>query len=149
MWMNKRMRALLAAGLVALAAPGWADPAADQSAVRQVLMSQFDKPEARLQVEPVVVSGDTALASWAQGERGGRALLRRHKGHWGIAVCGGDGLKEVALLKDAGVPASDAKALVAALQSAESRLTAQQRARFASFDGLVKMDAQGAHPKGH
>lgn len=118
---------------------------ADAAAVRQVLMSQFDKPEARLQVEPVAVSGNAAVASWAQGERGGRGLLFCRHGQWQIALCAGDGLKGTQLLREAGVSARDADAIARALARGEARLTSAQRAKFAAFDGIVRMGAGGEH----
>ena len=48
----------------------------DEAGIRQVLMTTFDKPEARMQVEPIVVQAEHAVAGWIQGERGGRALER-------------------------------------------------------------------------
>jgi hypothetical protein len=39
----------------------------------------FDKPNETLSVGPVVVSGNHAVADWAQGDMGGRALLRRSR----------------------------------------------------------------------
>lgn len=122
---------------------------ADADAVRQVLMSQFDKPDTRLQVEPVAVSGNAAVASWAQGERGGRALLFHRGGQWQIALCAGDGLKGTQLLREAGVSARDADAIARALASGEARLTPAQRAKFAAFDGIVRMGARGEHPPVH
>lgn len=139
----------IAAGLLAAPALAADSPPADAAAVRQVLMAQFDKPEARLEVDPVAVSGDAAVASWAQGERGGRALLFRHGGQWQIALCAGDGLKGTRLLREAGVSARDADAIARALATGESRLTAKQRARFAAFDGVVHMGAGGRHPPAH
>lgn len=124
-------------------------PHDDVAAIRHTLMAQFDKPEARLQVEPVAVSGNAAVASWAQGERGGRALLFRHSGQWQIALCAGDGLKGTQLLREAGVNARDAEAIARALASGEARLTPAQRAKFASFDGIVRMGAGGQHPPVH
>lgn len=141
------LRTTLAATLfcVSLAATA-ADATADRNAVRHVLMAQFDKPEARLQVEPVVVVGDAALAGWAQGERGGRALLFRKGNQWQIAVCGGDGLKDAKVLHDAGIEPADAQALATSLVAAEARLPAAQRAKFSTFDGLMRMGAEGQHP---
>lgn len=129
--------------------PAFAADTPDTAAVRHVLMAQFDKPEARLQVEPVAVSGDAAVASWAQGERGGRALLLRRGGHWNIALCAGDGLKGTKLLLDAGVKARDAEAIAKALAAAEAKLTPAQRAKFSTFDGVVQMGADGQHPPEH
>ena len=65
----------------------------DNSAVRQLLMNMYDKPEALLGVEAVVVEQDAAIADWSKGELGGRALLRRKDGVWYIAICAGDALK--------------------------------------------------------
>lgn len=124
-------------------------PRDDAAAIRHTLMAQFDKPEARLQVEPVAVSGQAAVASWAQGERGGRALLFRKGSQWQIALCAGDGLKGTQLLREAGVSARDAEAIARALAAGEARLTPAQRAKFATFDGVVRMGAEGEHPPAH
>jgi hypothetical protein len=125
---------------------GQATDSPDQAQVRQVLMHSFDKPEARLQVEPIVVRGDFALAGWTQGERGGRAMLKRHGNAWQVHVCGGDGLKDPKVLQDAGLAARDASALAQALISQEAKLPAAVRAKFSSFNGLMRMDAHGQHP---
>lgn len=137
--------AAVAICVTALATQAMAADSADQLHVRQVLVSTFDKPESRLQVDPVVVQGDHAIAGWTQGERGGRALLRRHGGTWQITACGGDGLKDVSTLVDAGIPVADVKVLVQALGAEEARLPAAQRAKFSTFDGLMRMNAQGTH----
>lgn len=121
----------------------------DRAGVNQVLMSQFDRPDARLTVDPVVVSGDAALAGWSQGERGGRALLFRTGHGWQIALCGGDGLKDAKVLREAGVKGAAADTLARQLAAAEARLPAAHRARFSTFDGLLRMDASGAHPPTH
>lgn len=131
--------------MTALVGPATAADSTDQRHVREVLMSTFDKPESRLQVDPVVVQGDHAIAGWTQGERGGRALLRRHGGAWQITACGGDGLKDATTLVDAGIPAAEVKTLVQTLGAAEARLPATQRAKFSTFDGLMRMNAQGTH----
>lgn len=140
----------LAASLLAAPHVLAADPTpTDAAAVRHVLMAQFDKPETRLEVDPVAVSGNAAVASWAQGERGGRALLFRHGGQWQIALCAGDGLKGTRLLREAGVSARDADAIARALAAGEARLTPAQRARFSAFDGVVRMGVGGQHPPAH
>jgi hypothetical protein len=61
----------------------------DSQAVTTTLMATFDRPDARLKVEPVIVDCDVAIAGWAQDGRGGRALLRRVSGHWKIILCAG------------------------------------------------------------
>lgn len=141
---------LLAAGLACACLGATASGAAtDQAAVRHALMTEFDKPDARLTVDPVIVVGSHAVASWAQGARGGRALLARRGAAWQITLCAGDGVRSVNLLREAGVPRADAEALAKGLASAEAQLPAAQRAKFASFDGVVRMDANGQHPPAH
>ncbi|MFM2119734.1 MAG: hypothetical protein RL722_1202 [Pseudomonadota bacterium] len=124
-------------------------PATDLAAIRQVLMAQFDRPDARLQVHPVVIEGAHAVAGWRQGERGGRALMKRVGQEWQIALCAGAGLTQASLLKEAGLSAVAADALATKLAKAESALDATSRKRFDSFEGVVKMDAQGHHPPAH
>ena len=46
-------------------------------AIVALLRHSFDRPDAPLAVEPVVVNGDDAVAGWSQGGTGSRALLRR------------------------------------------------------------------------
>lgn len=121
------------------------DPAAVQQ-IRDVLMQRFDRPEARLAVEPVVVAGDDAVASWAQGERGGRALMRRTDGSWRIVLCSGDALRDAVKLAEMGVPADAASMIAERLTTAEAALPPQQAARFSTFDGVVRMNADGTHP---
>lgn len=118
----------------------------DEAGIRQVLMTTFDKPEARMQVEPIVVQAEHAVAGWIQGERGGRALMRKEGTGWSIVLCGGDGLKDPQALAMAGIEPEAARALVKRLNAAEASLTPAKRARFASFEGTVHMDAQGRHP---
>jgi hypothetical protein len=133
----------------ALVAAARAEPGPDAASIRHAMMSTFDKPEARLTVEPVVVVGPHAVAGWSQGERGGRALLFRHGTDWHITLCAGDGLKEAQVLREAGISASDADTLVAALAAAEAKLPAAQLARFSTFDGVIRMEANGQHPPEH
>lgn len=151
--LSKISRAALMAVALSLCAMATAQAAdvstSDRAGVSRVLMSQFDRPDARLTVDPVVVSGDAALAGWSQGERGGRALLFRTGHGWQIALCGGDGLKDAKVLREAGVKGAAADTLARQLAAAEARLPAAHRARFSTFDGLLRMDASGAHPPTH
>ena len=50
--------------------------ATDAEQAAKAMRDIWDKPDAPLVVEPVVIEGDYALAGWVQLERGGRALLR-------------------------------------------------------------------------
>ncbi|MBU1304386.1 MAG: copper uptake system-associated protein [Alphaproteobacteria bacterium] len=117
-----------------------AQPADDTAAITGMLKGVFETPDAPLSVEPVVVSGEYAIAGWSQGEAGGRALLRKTASGWAVHLCAGDGLKDAGNLAAIGVPAADADALAAALASAEAHLDPALLAKFASFDGTVMVD---------
>ena len=119
--------------------PARADPA-EETRVSAALHGMFDRPEARLNVAPVVVSGDHAIADWAQGEMGGRALLRRRHQVWMLILCAGDGIKTRDALAKAGVPAVDAARLEKDLATAEALLAPGDVATFSRFDGVVMMD---------
>lgn len=135
------LAALLIAPLLATATP------ADEAAIRKVMATTWDKPESRLEISPVVVSGAWAIAGWTQGERGGRALMLRSKhSDWSVLACGGDGLKDPKALALTGMPEATARTLAAALAKAEARLPASRLAKFSTFEGLVRMDAAGHHP---
>ena len=139
----------LAVSLASAASLQAAEPTNEEASIRHVLMATFDKPEARLVVDPVVVVGVHAVADWAQGERGGRALLMRHGTEWRITLCAGDGLKQAKVLREAGISQADADVLAKGLATAEAKLPAAQRAKFSTFDGVVRMDANGQHPPAH
>lgn len=139
---------LTAAALLTLAVVA-AQPARahdDVGAVTHLMMATFDKPEAPLAVSPVAVEGDWAVAGWTQDGRGGRALLKR-KGHdWALHLCAGDALKDAAALKAMGLPAEVADALAADLAAAEAKEDPARVALFATFEGVVEMNADGGHP---
>jgi periplasmic copper chaperone A len=114
----------------------------DPEAVAAVMKAQFDTPENPLTVDPVVIEGDHALASWAQGETGGRALLERRDGVWTIVLCGGPDLRMPAFLADHGVGA--AETLSRMFNDTEDGLGPEKVALFSSFEGVV-MIAGPAH----
>lgn len=146
------MALVLVLGLPAMAAASGATPpatagSADAAAIRSAMMATWDKPEARLEVAPISIEGGHAVAGWIQGDRGGRALLRRDaQGQWLVAACGGDGLKDPKMLAMAGLSASAARSLASKVVQAESAMPAPRRALLSLFDGMVHMDAQGQHP---
>ena len=93
-----RRRMCLGAAMLPVLAYG-VEPT-DQEAIRKTMVATWDKPDARLQVGPVVVVSDRAIAGWTQGDRGGRALLGRDaRGQWQVTACGGDGLREARILE--------------------------------------------------
>jgi hypothetical protein len=142
------MRGILKAwAVVALlaATPALAGQAEDQ--IAKLMHGTFDRPDAKLAVDPVVVAGDYAIAGWSQGDLGGRALLRQHRGAWSVVLCAGDGIKSAEALRQAGIPAAEATTLVASLAEAEKHIPPERLALFAKFEGIVTMDASGAHPQ--
>lgn len=125
---------------------GAADDPDAQKQIRAVLMQQFDRPESRLEVEPIVVQQDFGVASWAQGKRGGRALMKRTEGEWRIVLCSGDSLRDASKLAEMGLPVGDAGKVAQRLAAAEARLAPERVALFSTFDGTVTMNQDGSHP---
>ena len=139
---------VLAFVTVASAGAGAQDHTAE-AAIKALMAAQFDRPEQRLLVNPVVIEGDHAIAGWVQGDMGGRALLRR-KGHdWQLVLCSGDQIKAADALVQIGLPKPVATLLAKRLADAESRLPQTTLAMFSKFDGIVMMDAAGHHPPAH
>lgn len=108
---------------------------ADPEAIAAVMKAQFDTPENPLVVEPVTVEGDHAIAGWAQGDKGGRALLERRDGMWVIVLCGGQDLRMPEFLGQNGVSA--AETLSKMYNDAEDGLGADKVALFSTFEGVV------------
>lgn len=123
----------------------------ERQKVERAVKAVFDKPAGSLQVAPIVVAGDYAVAGWTQGSRGGRAVLSRYKSEWAITVCGGDGLRDAESLAQTGIPKQYAIELARNLAAEESRQSPETRRKFSSFDGIVKMsrDAAVAAPAKH
>ncbi len=119
----------------------------DEHTIRHLLHTTFDKPESRVESDPVVVVGDHALAGWTQGDLGGRALMRWRHGTWQVFLCSGDAIKALDALQQTGTPAQDADKLARDIEAAESTLSPERRAQFSRFEGTVLMDTGGAHPK--
>ena len=67
-------RFVLVAAVFAPGAQAWPRDA-EEEAVRAVLLRRFDRPEARLTVEPVTIQDALAVAGWSQGAMGGRANM--------------------------------------------------------------------------
>jgi hypothetical protein len=118
----------------------------DAGAVRQLLMQTFNKADAPLTVEPVTVEADIAVAGWAQGDMGGRALLKKGDGKWILTLCGGDALKDAAALQHFGLTSKQAQRLSSSVIAAEGKLDPKIVERFSRFDGVVMMNADGEHP---
>jgi len=119
--------------------------ASDSHAIEHAMKKQFDKPKAPLKVEPVSVEGGFAVAGWLQQGRGGRALLENRHGQWVITVCAGDGLKQVEILAQTGMKPEVAKRLAAKVAAQEARLPSETLKKFASFEGMLRVDGDAAH----
>ena len=113
---------------------------ADERAIASQMHATWDRPDAPLEVGPIVVDNDYAVAGWTQGAMGGRALLRRENGAWTTVLCAGDGIRDAEGLGAVGMPASQATALAAKLADAEKELSAERLALMASFRGIVRME---------
>ncbi len=123
-------------------------PVKDETAIRQVLMSTWNKPESPLTVEPVVIEAGYALAGWTQDARGGRALLARQPdGRWTVRVCGGDSMLDVKSLEQSALPPATAKVLAAAAVQAEAKLPAARRALFSTFGAPRNMTGDSHEDK--
>ncbi|MDR5818763.1 copper uptake system-associated protein [Caballeronia sp. LZ033] len=105
----------------------------DVQQIRALLSRNYDRPQQKLEVAPVAVEQHVAIADWIQGEMGGRALLRKKDGAWTIAACGGDSMKDMQQLRDAGIPASTARALIEKLEQSERALDPKRVRKFDLF----------------
>jgi len=120
-------------------------PATDSQRITRMMKAQFDRQGQPLTVDPVSIEGLFAVAGWIQGDTGGRALLQRAGNQWEIVLCSGDGLLQAATLTGAGMSREAASRLLTRVREGEARLAPAQRAKFASFEGLVRMRAGGHH----
>jgi hypothetical protein len=117
----------------------------DAATIRALMAATWDKPNARLVVDPVVVDGEYSIAGWTQGQRGGRALLRKEAAKWTVVLCSGDPLKQAAPIEMAGVPHAAAVRLAHLVNVAESKLARERVALFSTFEGVVQMDEGHNH----
>lgn len=137
-------RILVVLVLLAFASgPAFAGP--DEDSVGAAMKRTWDRPDAPVVVSPVAVSGNHAIAGWTQGDMGGRALLGRRHGQWTVLLCAGDALLQAEALKHAGLAPAPAEQLLARAVALEREIPAARRAQFSKFEGLVTMDAAGAH----
>lgn len=122
-----------------------ADTSSEQQNIQQLLRHSFERPDAPLDVGPVTVEGDHAVAGWLQDKRGGRALLRKGPHGWRVVLCAGDSLLKPATLRSAGLGDADATQLSQAVRNAEATQPAERVKQFALFQGVVKVDKDAGH----
>jgi len=112
--------------------------------IQKLISKTFDQPNLKVQITPIVIEGKVAIADWTQGQKGGRALLRRKHADWEIIACGGAGFKDPGSITAAGISREIASNITAKLKTAESSLSAQKIKQLDSFDGVVTM-GHGMH----
>lgn len=114
-----------------------AHAAGDAEEIRALIGATWDKPNSKVETDPVVVSGQHAAASWTQSGHGARALLRKSEKGWVVVLCSGDPLTRAAWLLEAGGPPRDAQRIAQDLAAAEAQVSAGRRAQLSLFEGVV------------
>nr|WP_277991092.1 copper uptake system-associated protein [Sphingomonas panni] len=125
------------AGALTLAGCGFPNTVLDEGRVREATEAHFGSPLAPIDVGPVVISGDHAIADWTQGDFGGRALFERGAYGWGLLLCSGDSIRRADNLARAGVPDFNARWIADQLAKAESQLPPARLARMKRFTGTA------------
>ncbi|MEQ1820478.1 MAG: copper uptake system-associated protein [Terricaulis sp.] len=132
-----RRSAFLAALVLASCGPAANE---DAAAIEALMRATWDRPDAPLDIGPIAISSEHAVAGWTQGEMGGRALLTKHEGQWRVLLCAGDGIRSADGLISVGVPETQAHALATRLAEQEQRANPQRLAAMSRFEGVVRMD---------
>lgn len=110
-----------------------------QEKIKELISKTFDQPKNPVKTNPIVIEGKVAIADWTQGQKGGRALLKRKHHDWEIIACGGAGFKDASNIAAAGISKKIASNITTKLSIAESKLPPQLVKQFDSFDGVVNM----------
>ena len=108
----------------------------DDSAILEIqnlIGKTYDKPNNKVQTQPVVVEGNYAIADWIQGERGGRALLKRENEKWAVMLCAGKGLTNHKDIEHVNIPYKTAILLEKKLLNAEQKVPLKVRNKFDLF----------------
>ncbi len=119
----------------------------DEEAIEALLKAQFHTKENPLSVAPIVVTGDHAVAGWAQDSRGGRAFLQKSDQGWEVVMCSGEKLVKAHSFMTMGMSSAEANSLQSAITDAEAKLSPNTIALFNSFEGEIILNnkTQGAH----
>jgi hypothetical protein len=117
----------------------------DETNITQVMLKQWDKPESRLNVSPIVVAADYAMVGWTQGEKGGRAILHKHHEIWQVMLCGGDALTKIEQLTQAGLDPKIANALIQGFKKQAQKLSSQEIEKMSLFEGVVNVTPAQSH----
>jgi len=110
-----------------------AETLTDEAQIQAVIGKTYDKPNNKVNTTPVSVADDFAIADWTQGERGGRALMKRINGNWEILACGNGGLKDTKSLIKAGMSEKTASTVIKKLTNLEKSEDPKRLAKFNLF----------------
>lgn len=132
-------RSAAAALVAAVACAPRQDRSADVAAIERLMRATWDRPDAPLDVGPVVVDSNHAVADWTQGAMGGRALLARGEGGWAVVLCAGDSIRTAEGLQAVGLPAASAGRLAGALAERERGVAQERLNAMSRFEGIVRM----------
>ena len=113
--------------------------------IQKLISTTFDRPDLKVQTDPIVIEGKVAIADWIQGEKGGRALLTRKHVDWEIIACGGAGFKDPSVIAGAGISKRIANNITEKLKIVEAKLPPQKVKQLDSFDGVVTMGRSSRH----
>jgi hypothetical protein len=110
-----------------------AETLTDEAQIQFVIGKTYDKPNNKVNTTPISVADDFAVADWTQGERGGRALMKKINGNWEILACGNDGLKDTKSLVKAGMTEKTASTIVKKLTDLEKSENPKRLVKFNLF----------------
>ena len=113
--------------------------------IQKLISTTFDRPDLKVQTDPIVIEGKVAIADWIQGEKGGRALLTRKHVDWEIIACGGAGFKDPSVIAASGISKRIANNITEKLKTAEAKLPPQKVKQLDSCDGVVTMGRNSRH----
>lgn len=131
-------RLLWVVGAFALAGCGIENTVIDKARIREATEAHFGSPRFPIELGPVVISGDHAIADWTQGDYGGRALFERGSYGWILVLCSGDSIRRAENLQRAGVPDFNADWIADQLAKAEADLPPEYLARMKRFVGTAQ-----------
>ena len=118
----------------------------DKQSIRSTINSTYDSPEYKVIIDPVVVKGKHAVASWIQQKKGGRVVLFRNtEGEWDIVLCSGKAVKDSEFLIKTGILKPEAEYLAKELASAETNISKEKIALFDSFKGVMRSSDSQEH----
>lgn len=110
-----------------------------KQAVTQAIKLHWEQPNQPVEVLAVAVEKEFAIADWIQGERGGRAVLRKNNEDWQTLACGDAQIKNAQTLTQYGLSLPQAQAIVQQLQLEEQHIPAEKLQLIDEFSNVVDM----------